>query len=304
LNDVVTVRAKGQSYRAGEAPSAFLREVDPGYLHTMQIPLRAGRPFDARDAAFDVNDPADTQEVAIINQKMARLLWPGGDSNGAIDKTLFIDLRDPPMTCKVIGVIGNVRQIPVEREGGPEVYVLGWGRELVVRSKGALASVIPDVRATLRRLDPKMAVEDFKPLEQIVDRVVSPKRLITVLIGAFALIALLLAAVGIHGVLAYSTVQRTHEIGIRLALGAPRRLIVWFIVALGLRPVIVGLGCGIATGLALTRIMRSLLYETTPFDPATFALASVCLVLVALLACWAPALNASRVDPMIALRHH
>jgi putative ABC transport system permease protein len=212
---------------------------------------------------------------------------------------------DPGAEWKVIGVVGNVRQNVLEKEAGPEMYMTGrhWTQELVVRTKGTVASIVPAVSATLRELNSNTTVDDFQSLGQVVDRAVSPKRLITVLLGLFSILALLLASVGIYGVIAYSVSQRTHEIGIRLALGSPRPRVLRLIIAEGMRPAFVGCAVGLLASLALTRMMQALLFEVGPTDPLTLVASGLLLTAVSLLACWLPAHRASKVHPMEALRY-
>jgi len=234
---------------------------------------------------------------------MARKLWHGKDALNEVLST-----GSGSQAYRVIGVVGNVRHSALEEEAGPEMYLLGaqegWGSEqLVVRTKGTLASLVPAVRATLRQIDQAMPVDEFTPLGQIIDQAVSPKRLITILLGLFSLLALGLASVGIYGVIAYSVSQRTQELGIRLALGATTRDVLRLVMGEGMKPVLIGLVIGLISSFLLTRVMRSLLFGVTATDPLTFAANTLLLTAVALLACWLPARRATKLDPMEALRY-
>ena len=301
LNDATNVRAKGETYREGEMPGASISEVDRGYLKTLRVPLKAGRYFNSSDTPHDVHHSGAGAKVVIVNQNLARLLWAG---KNAVGKTLFIDgPPDPPIECDVIGVVGNMRRNSMEQEAGPELYLLGEGQELVVRTKGTLEALIPAVRATLREINPGMAADEFQPLARIVDQALSPKRLITILLGLFSLLALILASIGIYGVIAYSVSQRTREIGIRLALGSSKPAVLRLVLAEGMRVAFIGCVIGLLASLALTRIIQALLFAVSPTDPLTFAASSLLLASVTLLACWLPARRAARVDPMAALRH-
>jgi ABC-type antimicrobial peptide transport system permease subunit len=200
--------------------------------------------------------------------------------------------------------VGNVPQNGLEQAAGPEMYMFAWGgRELIVRTRRTLAAAGPAVRATLRDFNPSMAVDEFKPLENVVESILAPKRLVALLLGAFSLLALVLASIGIYAVIAYSVSQRTREIGIRLALGAPRdalfRLVIWE----GMSLAILGCGVGLILGWILTRVIRGLLFEVSPTDPIAFVSSSVLLLAVAFGACWLPARRTAKVDPMVALRH-
>ena len=288
------VVVKGQTYRPGD--DAFPRIVDAGYIKTMRIPVRFGRDFDPHDTAA-------TEKVIIINETMARKLWHGKDALGQIL------MPGGSVEYHVVGVVGNVRHSALEEEAGPEMYLLGAQRgwdveeQLVVRTKATLASLVPAVRGTLREIDHAMPVDEFTSLGQIIDQAVSPKRLVTILLGLFSLLALALASVGIYGVIAYSVSQRTQELGIRLALGATTRDVLELVIGEGMKPVIIGLILGLFSSLLLTRVMRSLLFGISATDPWTFAANTLLLSAVALFACWLPARRATKLDPMEALRY-
>jgi predicted permease len=288
-----TIGAKGVTYRPGESPEALPRIVDENYLQTMKIPLRSGR-FLERD------DLLRKKPVAVVNEALAQRLWPGTPAVGKI----LISTGE----IEVVGVVGNVRHAGLDRGTEPELYLLGgqngWSTEdLVVRTKGRLETMVPAVRAALRQFDAGMPTGEFRSLGEIVDRSVSPKRLITALLGSFSLLAILLAAVGIYGVIACSVSQRTSELGIRVALGATARDIYRLVIGEGMRPVFLGLGLGLCLALALTRLMRSLLFGVSAADFLTFAVNAAVVTSVGLLACYLPARRAAKVDPMIALRH-
>ena len=286
--------ARGEQWKPGEV--AFPRIVDPSYIRTMRIPLRSGRDFDFHDTI------EGAAKVAIINETMARRLWPGAEAVGRVMRTAGdVDLQ-------VIGVVGDVRHAALEEQAGEEMYLLGaqlgWNtEELVVRTKGSLGSVVPSVRATLRQMDSGMPLDGFRSLGEIVDQAVSPKRLIVTLLGLFSLLALSLASVGIYGVISYAVNQRTPELGIRLALGATTRGILWLVIREGMKPVAIGLLIGLAAATALAQVARSLLFGVSATDPLTFAANALLFICVGLLACWVPARRAAKVDPMTALRN-
>lgn len=287
------VAAKGETYAEGQFPLAFPRIIDPGYLKTMRIPLRAGRNFTEQDTA-------ESERVLIINETMARRLWPGKEAVGQI-------ALQGNRECRIVGVVSDVRHSTLEQEAGLEMYLpftqSGSGSfELVVRTKLPTETLAPNVRAALANVDPKLPTSEFQTIEQLVDRAVSPKRLVTFLLGGFSLLALILAALGIYGVISYTVTQRTQELGIRLALGARALDVLKLVIGQGMLPVLVGLGIGLASAVALTRLMAGLLFGVSATDPTTFASIALLLSLIALLACYLPARRAAKVDPVIALR--
>jgi len=287
------VRAKGVLYRPGESASVFPRMVDQHYLQAMQIPLGTGRYFDDRDNA------AGPKSV-IINENLARALWPDRE---AVGQSITQDGGRV-----VVGVVGNVRHGSLEEAGRNEMYIDyrqtdDWsGMEMVVRSRRPPESLARDVRAALAAYDPSLPSGDFYELERLIDNAVAPRRLTTRLLGLFSALALTLAALGLYGLIAYSVVQRTQEIGIRMAIGAQRRDVLTLIVASGLRLVAVGVALGLAGAFILSRVLRTLLFGVTAHDPLVFAGNAALLVAIAAAACLVPALRATRVNPIIALR--
>ena len=204
----------------------------------------------------------------MINEKMAHCLWPG---ESAIGRVLLID-EDPGAEWKIVGVVGNVRQGGLEEDVAPEMYMMGrrWAQELVVRSKGTLASTAPSIRATLRQISPEMPVDDFQSLDEVVAKAVSPKRLTSLLLILFSVQALVLASLGVYGVISYSVSQRTREIGIRLAIGSTKTGVLRLIIHEGMKVALIGCAVGLAASFALTRIIRSLLFHVSPTDPLAF----------------------------------
>jgi len=286
--------AKGVTYAPGQYPIAFPRLVDHRYLQTMQIPLRAGRYFEA-------GDTAESGKVIVINETMARLLWPDRDAIGQI-----VNVNGE---SRVVGVVGDVRHGTLEEKAGAEMYLnfrqLGdWNAiELVIRSARPARALASDVRAVMKAFDPNLPATEFTTLDAVVDRAVAPRRLITSLLGAFSGLALVLAAVGLYGVIAYSVGQRTREIGIRMAVGAQRADVLRLIVGEGVRMAVAGIVVGLAAAFLVTRVLDSLLFGVTARDPFIFAANAAVLVVVALLASAIPARRAARVDPMEALRN-
>jgi putative ABC transport system permease protein len=287
------VRAKGVEYPPGKGPSVFPRIVDQHYLQAMQVPLRAGRFFDDRDTAT-------SEKTVIVNEHLARELWPDRDAVGQVIT------QNGGST--VIGVVGNVRHGSLEEAGGNEMYLHyrqtgDWaGMEMVVRSARPPESLVPDVRAALASYDPSLPNGEFYELERLIDNAVAPRRLTTQLLGFFSALALTLAAIGLYGVIAQSVVQRTQEIGIRMAIGAQRRDVLGLVLLGGLRLVALGVVIGLAGAFALTRVLQTLLFGVTAHDPLTFAGNAALLIVIATAACVLPALRATRVNPIIALR--
>jgi len=287
------VRAKGETYTPETFPIAYPRIIDPGYIRAMKIPLLAGREFTARDTA-------ESQRVMIINATMAERLWPDRDPLGMI---ALLGRNE----WQVVGVVGNVRHSALEKEAGLEMYLPvtqnGAGSmDLVVRAKLPLQSLVPSVRTALESIDSDLPASDFQTLEHIVDRAVSPRRFITMLLAGFAILALILASLGIYGVISYSVNQRTNEIGIRIALGAQAGAVMKLIIGQGVKLTLIGLVIGLGTAFALTRVISSLLFGVKASDPLTFVGIALLLSGVALAACYIPARRATKVDPMIALR--
>jgi predicted permease len=300
LNDLVRVRPKDEVRRGIEIPSVLAQLVDKTYFKTLVIPLRGGRSFEAHDPPFDWQ--GTNEQVAIVNQKMAREFWGSKD---AVGKVVVVESApNAVVECRLVGVVGNVRQSALDQEAGPEIYLLGGGSgDLVVRTGVPFTSMASQIRAVLHQIDPQMVVTAFRPLGQILEQAVAPKRLITSWLSAFSLAALALAAIGVFGVAAYSTSQRTKEIGIRLALGSSPGAVVRLILAQGIRRVFIGCVIGLLGASVLTQGLRSFLFEVSPTDPVTMALACLLVVTTGLVASWLPARKASKVDPLITLRH-
>jgi predicted permease len=289
------VPAKGQVYPKGKFPIEFVRIVSDGYLGAMGIPLIAGRDFTERDTP-------SSEQVILINETMAKTLFPGEDPIGKIMSGACGGER------KVIGVAGDVRHLALEQGAGMEMYmpIRQCGDyssvDLVVRTAmppGALAST---VRAALTPIAPDLPGNDFRTLQELVDKAVSPRRFVVLLLGGFAAFALLLASLGIYAVISYSVSQRTQEIGIRMALGASAGSLQGRIILETMTLAATGMALGVAASWALARGLNGFLFGVSASDPVTFAAMLGVLTVVAALAGYIPARRASRIDPMVALR--
>jgi predicted permease len=285
--------AKGVVYGPGEFPDAFVRVVSDGYVGAMGIPLREGRDLSPRDT------PA-TEPVIMVNETMARRLWPGQDAVGKIMSACG-DRR-------VVGIVGDVRHLALEQESGLEMYIpmrqcQDWSSvDLVVRTSVPPDQVAEGVRDALKQIAPNISPKEFRPLERLVDKSVSPRRFVVTLLGGFAVFALILASLGIYGVISYSVSQRTQEIGIRMALGASAGDLQAGILGETLRLAALGMLVGTAAAWLLARLLSGLLFGVTVTDPVTFIGMLAVLTFVAAIAGYVPAYRASRIDPAVALR--
>ncbi|PYV89642.1 MAG: hypothetical protein DMG05_13150 [Acidobacteria bacterium] len=273
------------------------RIVSPNYFQAMGIPLLKGRYFTERDGS---KAPA----VVIINETTARRFWPDSDPIGRH----LIFKPERPKSCEIVGVVADVKHSGLEAESGVELYrpclqvpLLLMG--LVVRTTTDPLSGAAAVRSQVWAVDKDQPVYNIKTMEQYLSESVKPRRFNVLLLSLLAGIAVLLAAVGIYGVLGYTVTQRTHEIGIRMALGGEARDVLKLVVGQGMVLTLIGVGIGLAGAFALTRVLSSLLYGVTATDPATFVGVSLLLAGVALLACCIPARRATKVDPVEALRY-
>jgi putative ABC transport system permease protein len=288
---------------AAERPNAVYRVVSPDYFRAMGVPVLRGR-------AFAASDTAEAPAVMVVSRAMAERHWPGEDPIGRRLKVGPPDSRNPWAT--VVGVVGDVRHGALSNELEPEMYApyaqetrgFTAPRDLVVRtSAGDPLSLAAAVREAVWSVDKDQPVSGARTLEQVLGESVARQRLYLLLLGAFAGLALVLAAVGVYGVMSYAVAQRTHEIGVRVALGAGRADILRLVVGQGMLLGLAGVGVGLAGAFALTRVMSSLLYGVTATDPAVYASVALLITLVALLACYVPARRAMKVDPMEALRY-
>ena len=272
----------------------FVYIVSPGYLKSMGMRLMEGR-----DIRWD--DIFNNRGVVIINETVARKLWPGRDPIGRIALTGGTE-------AKVIGVIADVRESSAEDNAGAQMYLPATGQfgpvgaNLVVRSKLPPSALATSVMSTLRQINPEQPATEFKPIQALVDHATSPRSFFVLLVGIFACLGLVLASLGIYGVVSYFVTRQTQEIGIRMALGATESRVQLDVIWKTLRLALIGVAVGISVSFAVARLIASLLFRTAPTDPFTFVGMVLLLGTVALLAGYLPARRASKIDPMVALR--
>jgi putative ABC transport system permease protein len=273
-------------------------DVSVDYFRTMRIPLLKGRYFDA-------SDTESSPFVVLINERGAKMFWPNQDPIG--QEILWGQLTATNPYCRIVGVVGNVKHQAAEADNGVELYypLSQWpvmNSYYVVRTQGDPENLVSAIRAAIHGTDHNASIDYIKTMERTIDESLWQRRLWSVLFGVFAVLALLLAAVGLYGVMSYSVTQRTREIGIRMALGAQPQGVLGMVLRRGMLLVGAGMLIGAGAALTLTRLIAGLLFGVSAFDPATYAAVAGVLVAVSFLACSIPAIRASRVDPQIALR--
>jgi predicted permease len=288
--------AKGRAYTKNQPPPwAFVRIASDGYLKSIGISLLAGRDFTAHDGTSD-------KPVIVINETLARTVWSGQNPIGQVLVGAgYVDRE-------VIGVVSDVRHLALEQASGCEMYLPirqsddYSAVDLVFRSARPSTELAAPIRRALAAIDPTLPANDFQPMQQIVDKAISPRRFIVLMLTGFSGFALVLAALGIYGVTQYSVTQRTQEIGIRMALGASATGLQASIIQQTLALAAIGVALGLLASWGLSRTMSSLLFGVTADDPATFLGTIVILAVVAAVAGYLPGRRASRIDPMMALR--
>lgn len=300
---------QGRTMAAGQTPFVVNGDASTDFFRTMGIPLLRGRFFTDADAAQSTQQAAvqvaqNEHPAAIINRTMARRYWPNDDPIGKQFK--FSDPNFPSPWFTIVGVVGEVHQDGLEKSASPMVYLPtpGWFTDnLVVRSTAVPPVLLAAIREEVKSVDKNLMVDHFALVSSILSARESQRKFNAWLLGAFAFVALLLAAVGIYGSISYWVKQRTHEIGVRVAFGAQPRNIFALVIGRGMAVIFVGLALGVAGALALTRLISTMLFGVRPEDPLTYALVACLLAAVALAACSLPARRAMDVDPLVALRH-
>ncbi|PYT83914.1 MAG: hypothetical protein DMG40_02185 [Acidobacteria bacterium] len=294
---------EGRPQESDNETHARYHGLTPGYFRAIGVPLMAGR-------FFGNADKKDTPNVLLINQAMAQRFWPGESAVGK--RVTWSDHPKDRDWFTIVGVVGDVKDAPMSLAAEPAFYWAvsqmpgitqqGEGMSVAIRSTQSPSALVESVRRVIAQLDPNLPMVEVRPLDQIASSAVAGNRLTLLLVGLFAVLASTLAAVGIYGVMGYTMQQRVHEIGIRMAIGAPQRQIVALVMVDASRLVAYGVLIGGSTGLILTRLLRSLLYGVAPNDPTTFVSVAVMSGVVALLSSYLPARRAARIDPGHALR--
>jgi putative ABC transport system permease protein len=299
-NQVLTpasVKIEGRASAPGQDPTAYVINVTPEYLRALGVPLLRGR-------ELNKFDKADAAPVALVNNSMAARNWPTEDPVG---KKITFAVSGRALTCEVVGVVGDVRPNGLDSAPRLEIYLpyaqspaslVTW----VVRTTGDPLKELSAIKEKIREGNPTQTFLSIATMDQLVDRTITQRRFNLMLLGSFAALALILAAVGLYGLISYTTAQRTHEIGIRMALGARTGDVLRLVIGQGIKLALIGVIIGMGGALVVTRLMRSLLFGVSAIDPLTFVAVAMSLTLVALAACWLPAWRATKVDPLMALR--
>jgi putative ABC transport system permease protein len=299
LNAMCGAAIEGRSSSdSAERGSVAWRVVSPGYFETMRVPILAGRAFS------DELDTLNSSSVVIINETFAKKYYRDQNPLGRRIQVFTVSTN----WNEVVGVVKNVKLTGLDQITGPEIYQpdtqqAPWMFSLVVRSALPRREIEKMVRAEAAVVDKDLPLFNVRTMDQAIGASVSPHRLTMILVGIFAALALVLTAVGIYGVVSYSVGQRTREIGIRIALGASRRSVLTLVLQQGLVLATLGIGIGMLSGLALTRLIASQLFAVSPTDPVIFSAVGIFLMLVMLIACYLPARRAAKVDPMVSLKY-
>ncbi len=300
-NNRTSFNIKSRPYPETQEPLAEFRAVTPNYFRAMGIPILKGNAFTERDVKGKTG-------AIIINDTMARHYWPDEDPLGQVIVVGAAVSENEPEEWQIVGVVGDLKHFSLDSEAVPEMYLphaqQPWtGMTVVARSSMDPLQLTAAMRSQVLSLDRDQPISDVRTMNEVVARSIAQQRFYMLLLALFAVMALVLAAVGIFGVMSYSVSERTREIGIRMALGAQTRDVLRYVVGQGMMLTLAGVVIGLVGSFLLTRFMTRMLYEVDAFDPVTFAVISLLLSLVALLACYVPARRATKVDPMVALRY-
>ena len=293
-----TVEVDGKDLPPGQQLKTGVCVTDVNYFQTMQIPLKQGRLFTEQEAT-------EMRHVVLVNEAFVRKNLDGGNPLG---RKLTIYMKNENVPSEIIGVVGDHKHLGLDVNVEPVAYwphpeLVYPGMTVVLRTKGDANAVASAAREVIRKLDPQQPIGEIATMEKLLSTSVARSRFSASLLTVFSIVALIMAAVGIYGVMSYSVLQRTHEIGVRMALGAQRFDVLKLVVKRGVVLALIGVAAGLAASFALTRLIATMLFEVTTTDTVTFAAVSVGLFLVTLIACYVPARRATRVDPLKALRY-
>jgi putative ABC transport system permease protein len=287
--------------RADENVTMDFQIISPEYFSTLQIPVRKGRGLTAADTA-------NSQKVIVINETMARRYWPNQDPVG--QRLVFGDSSQDTSWRTIVGVVADNRHASLSEPPVPTAFISylqdleSWPRmSFVIKSKSDAAGLAPDIRRALISVDPTQPVYAIEPMTTLLQTSIAQRRFIMILLGSLAAVAVVLAMIGVYGVINFSVTERTHEIGIRMALGARQLDVLRMVLRQGMNPAVIGILIGVGAGLALMRLLTTMLFQISPTDSRTFTVVAVGLGLLALVACYLPARRATRVDPLVALRY-
>ncbi|HEX2269537.1 MAG TPA: ABC transporter permease, partial [Pyrinomonadaceae bacterium] len=298
LHSGTTVEVDGEKLPPGQELKTGICVTDLNYFQTMQIPLKQGRLFTEQEAR-------EMRHVVLVNEAFVRKNLAGADPLG---KRLTIYMKDENVPTEIVGVVADSKHLALDVPVEPMAYwphpeLVYSGMTMVLRTQGDASAVAPAAREVIRGLDPQQPIGEISTMESLLSTSVARSRFSASLLTVFAIVALIMAAVGIYGVMSYSVLQRTHEIGVRMALGAQRLDVLKLVVKKGIVLAVIGVAVGLAASFALTRLMATLLFEVTATDTLTFAAVPIGLFAVTLLACYLPARRATKVDPLKALRY-
>jgi predicted permease len=282
----------------GQKLSTGICVVDPHYFDAMQIPLKRGRLFTEQEAK-------EMRHVVVVNETFVREILGGADPLG---KRVTIAMKDKDSPTEIIGVVGDTKHLGLDSEleamaYWPQPELVYSGMTMVIRTTGSANSIVPQAREVVRNIDPQQPIGETSTMEMLLEHSIARSRFNATLLSIFSLVALVMAAVGIYGVMSYSVQQRTHEIGLRMALGAQQGDVLRMVGRQGITLGLIGVAVGLAASFGLTRLIVSLLFEVQATDPRTFAAVASGLFLITLIACYVPARRAMKVDPLVALRY-
>jgi putative ABC transport system permease protein len=291
---------EGRPADSQRTPTADFDSADPNFFRVMEVPVITGR-------SFTESDDTKAQPVLLIDDTLARRYWPGEDPVGKRIRFGGAPPGQAPPWRTIIGVVGNIKTDGLDMPTAPHIYISSYQNPnyaltIYVRTKMSSGTLGDVIRREVQSVDPNVPVYAIRTMDEVVARSMAQRRFALEIVGVFAVVALLLAALGIYGVMAYSVTQRTHEIGIRVALGAQPLDILRMTVGEGMILVIFGLVAGLIGAAMLTRLLQTMLYNVKPFDPITYSVIPALLASVALIACLVPARRATQVDPLVALR--